>query len=137
MKSQVIRIASLAALLVAGAWAQLAYPLVVDVPFEFSAGKTALAAGEYQVKMQQPGVLRIASADGKQSAMILTGTKISSKAQSESKLMFNRYGDRYFLSQVWAAGTQTGLELPKTSTEMELAKRITDHQDATVVARKR
>jgi hypothetical protein len=137
MKSQVIRIASLAALLVVGAWAQLVYPLVVDIPFEFNAGKTTLAAGEYQVKMQQPGVLRIATADGKHSAMIIAGTRVTNQPQNESKLMFNRYGDRYFLSQVWAAGSGTGVELPKTSTEMELAKRITDHQDATVVARKR
>jgi hypothetical protein len=137
MNSQVIRIASLAALLVPGAWAQLAHPLVVDVPFEFSAGKTTLAAGEYQVKMQQPNVLRISTTDGKHGVMILTSSKISSNAPTESKMMFNRYGDRYFLSQVWTAGVPTGVELRKTSTEIELAKRISEPGDATVVARKR
>jgi hypothetical protein len=69
--------------------------------------------------------------------MILTSSKISSNAPTESKMMFNRYGDRYFLSQVWTAGVPTGVELRKTSTEIELAKRISEPGDATVVARKR
>ena len=137
MNTQVLRIASLATLLIAGAWAQLAHPLVVDVPFDFNAGKTSLAAGEYQVKMQQPGVLRITTIDGKHAAMILTGSTVSNKPQAEPRLMFNRYGNRYFLSQVWSAGGQTGVELPKTSAEVEIAKQINDRQDTAVVARKR
>ena len=136
MNTQVLRIASLAALLIASAWAQLAQPLVVDIPFDFSAGKTMLAAGEYQVKMQQPNVLRIMTTDGKQAAMILTRSRVSRKPQTESRLMLNRYGDTYFLSQVWVIGAETGVELPKTSAEIELAKRTTG-QDAAVVAQKR
>ena len=95
-----------------------------------------LAAGEYQVKMQQPNVLRIMTTDGKQAAMILTRSRVSRKPQTESRLMFNRYGDTYFLSQVWVIGAETGVELPKTSAEIELAKRTTC-QDAAVVAQKR
>ena len=137
MKSQVIRIVGFAAVLVGSAWAQLAHPVVADIPFDFTVGKTTLAAGEYQVRTQQPGVLRIATADGKHTALILSTPKISRKPPAESTLMFNRYGDRYFLSQVLTAGSQTGVELRKTSAEVEIAKRTNDRQDTAIVARQR
>jgi hypothetical protein len=36
-------------------------------------------------------------------------------------MVFHRYGDRYFLSQIWAQGEERGSELPMTKVEKELA----------------
>jgi len=41
---------------------------------------------------------------------------------NKTKLVFNRYGDKYFLSQVWIAGETRRRELPKSSREKEVAK---------------
>ena len=37
-----------------------------------------------------------------------------------SELVFHRYGDRYFLSQIWAQGEERGSELPMMKVEKEL-----------------
>ena len=41
--------------------------------------------------------------------------------QAESKLIFNRYGNHYFLSQIWTQGDNSGRELFKSQRESELA----------------
>ena len=39
-----------------------------------------------------------------------------------TKLVFHRYGDRYFLAQIWVAGNNSGSELPKSPREVEVAQ---------------
>jgi hypothetical protein len=43
------------------------------------------------------------------------------EAPSQTKLVFRRYGDRYFLYQIWVEGNNRGRELPMTPLEKELA----------------
>jgi hypothetical protein len=40
-----------------------------------------------------------------------------------SKLVFNKYGDKYFLSSVWMPGRGVGNALPTSKTESETALR--------------
>ena len=47
-------------------------------------------------------------------------TKEVSKTKT-AKLVFNRYGERYFLSQVWPAGEKQYRQLPKSRQEATLA----------------
>ena len=47
---------------------------------------------------------------------------VASEPKTESKLIFNRYGDRYFLSQVWTAGNSSGRQLLKSDREKEMAQ---------------
>ena len=44
--------------------------------------------------------------------------------QGDTKLVFNRYGDQFFLSQVWMAGRTDGQELIKTRRERLLQREI-------------
>ena len=44
------------------------------------------------------------------------------KPADKTKLVFNRYGNRYFLSEIWVNGATRGHQLPKTCRERELAK---------------
>ena len=53
------------------------------------------------------------------SALALSGS-VSGKAVSETKLVFNKYGDQYFLAQVWVEGEEVGEQLPRTRIENEL-----------------
>ncbi len=41
---------------------------------------------------------------------------------NKTKLVFNQYGSRYFLSQIWVNGETLGRQLPKTSREKEMAR---------------
>jgi hypothetical protein len=40
-------------------------------------------------------------------------------AADHGYLVFDRYGDKYFLRQIWTAGNTAGLECPKTRVERE------------------
>ena len=52
----------------------------------------------------------------------------------QSKLVFHRYGDRYFLAQIWMAGSNSGQELPKSPRETEAARDYTVQEVVLVAA---
>jgi hypothetical protein len=60
-------------------------------------------------------------------AALLVGTmrRSSAKTNDRSKLVFHRYGDRYFLSQIWVEGSDHMRVLPKTNLESEVALDLT------------
>ncbi len=94
-----------------------------DIPFDFIVGNATLPAGTYTFKRRDTnaGVLVIQSRDHRESAFAITNTVQCNPQQieDESKLIFNRYGDLYFFTQVWAGGSISGRELPKTRQERE------------------
>jgi hypothetical protein len=112
--------------------------LVVNVPFDFVAGSTKLPAGEYSVKVQGPlnTLLLIRRAATAESAIIPTNAVVANEPRTESKLVFNRYGDRYFLSQIWTEGNNQGRQVPKSAREKEMAQmaKIDDRSQVILVA---
>ena len=98
------------------------YAVKVNVPFDFSAGGTHLSAGEYAVTKLQitSGTLSIKSEH--QGAMLFAD--LSGQRRSDGTcVIFNRYGDKYFLASVWVAETGTGYQLPKSKMEREMIAR--------------
>ncbi|MBI1786877.1 MAG: hypothetical protein HYR60_04895 [Acidobacteria bacterium] len=117
-------------------YAQSSQKLVVQIPFEFSAGIAVLPAGEYTVETDiVPGVVRLRSTDHKSAAMIISQSVETLKTPNDPKLVFNRYGDQYFLWRVWKAGNNIGKEFRPAPREMEMAA-VTPRQELVLVARK-
>lgn len=104
--------------------AQAQDPLVVRVPFDFVAGTAKLPAGDYMVKTAGPmsSLLLASRTDPMVSAIVPSNSTASADVQRESKLVFNRYGDRYFLAQVWTAGSPRGRQLLRSDREKEMAQ---------------
>jgi hypothetical protein len=101
--------------------------IIVDVPFDFTAGHSIFPAGKYTIRSagsNTNGVIQIASEDGKASGVLLTGSAQSVQSKNETVVIFHRYGDQYFLFQVWAVGDTFGLEIPKSSLEKQAARAI-------------
>ena len=109
----------------AGASVQAQSPsrVTVDIPFEFSAGKTTLHAGVYTIKRLSGDLLKLRSDDGK-STVILNApvTHNSSDPNAVERLVFNKQGDRYFLSQIWLTAS-SGREV-RTGREENKGERI-------------
>jgi hypothetical protein len=98
----------------------------VDIPFDFIVGQTTLPAGEYTVERINAiqSALQIRNTENNASAVMVTYYGESSKtSQARSKLVFNRYGNTYFLSQVWEPGSTTARMLSKSRAERELIKK--------------
>jgi hypothetical protein len=147
MKKQVLKIFSMLSLLVTLAtgsvYAQSDMRLKVNIPFEFSVGNEALPAGEYTVRQRVQGVLVIQSADHSTTKIFPTMSSMARKTPNKSSLVFHRYGDEYFLSNIWTTGNNTGYELFKSRAERELirassklAKSATERQTVSLVAQR-
>ena len=116
----------------------LNYRLTANIPFDFSVAGQKLPAGKYWINRAQQGngdtVIQIRSTDGHSSITRLTIPVFGSKPSKTSSLVFNRYGDEYFLSEIWPVGAVTGRELTKSRTERELARKAQDNGIAAVNA---
>jgi hypothetical protein len=99
--------------------AQMERPIKANIPFAFMVGKTALPAGEYRVsRVSDVGVLSLVGDAGP--ALVGSHAVQANAASGSTKLIFHRYGDQYFLSQIWLEGESRGRELPKSNLEKEL-----------------
>ena len=126
MKRQVLTLVGVLSLLLAAgsAFAQT-IKVRADVPFKFIINKETLPAGQYTIESfgsLDGRTLSIRSADMNAKAMVRANSVQSRQAAEETKLVFQRYGDRYFLSQIWVAGRKLGHQLPKSARETELAR---------------
>ena len=90
------------------------------IPFEFNVGNKTLPAGDYLVGSVTEGssmvVLKFQNLDGKDSAMLMMRT-VEGKAKESATLIFNRYGNRYFLAEAWVDGENMGWQGSKSRTE--------------------
>jgi hypothetical protein len=135
MKTHLIQTAFAALALAAAGYAQSAQPLQGTVPFDFVAGRRTLTAGQYTVSQPvNTSAVAFRSARGAPGVVVLTNRVESPGRQEIAKLVFHRYGDRYFLSEVW--GTEdSGSQLRKTVQERELAQDSRKHLATIFAAR--
>ncbi len=79
----------------------------VHVPFAFIAGGAHLPAGDYIVYHPgDPYLVVIERDDGKARGMEYVHFSGTDSDGSATKLVFNKYGEQYFLSQVWTEPDQ-------------------------------
>lgn len=95
----------------------------VNIPFNFVVGGATLPSGEYTVQGlgNSGNAISIRKLDQTAKSLTLAIPCESSKTPEQSKLVFHRYGDRYFLAKIWMAGDNAGHELPKSRREAEVA----------------
>ena len=113
---------------------QSAPTIVAEVPFNYIANGRAMPAGETRVKIENNGQAYLWIAAEERSAFAMPIWNESLKPAAETKLVFHRYGDRYFLAGVQRAGQTRNLELPAGSLEKELRASNTAEKDVTLVA---
>ncbi len=103
------------------AFAQSSATARFDIPFEFVIGDITLPAGDYTVNYEvKTALLQIGKTGKSVSAIVLTGPTQSKEAADGTRLLFNRHGAKYFLSQMWVSGNDRGCEVHKTNYEREV-----------------
>jgi len=129
MKKHILKGVSILTLLVAVAFVTAVAPakgqsvaLRANVPFEFSVGDKPLASGEYRVTRISHDAMTIAGRED--SAIRLSIAIESNKVQEQGKLVFHRYGENYFLAEVWTAGDKTGRKLLKSKQERRIEEQL-------------
>ena len=94
--------------------------LSVNVPFAFHVGNKTLPAGTYTV-LRQGEAIQISGTNG-HNAFVLSNSEPNQTPEMDSQLVFNRYGDDCFLSEVRWNGYRSSRGIAKSSTETALAK---------------
>jgi hypothetical protein len=108
----------------------------INIPFDFYAGDQSLPAGEYTFAME--------------SGLVATGSKVTVHSQKgtglcflitrpgtdegASRLLFNRYGNKHFLTSVSIQGFMAGVKTTKL--ERELRTEIQNQKNVVIVAQK-
>lgn len=104
--------------LAAGAQAQTARGVEVQIPFDFVAGRTQMPAGKYtvrRVRVDSQGALVIKGEGHGAAAVVMTSTGDENPASAA--LTFRQHGERYFLALVSIPGTASVRELAKSGAE--------------------
>ena len=91
------------------------------IPFEFTVGDDTLPAGNYQFEKQDiPQATVVGSLDHQARVMVIARAAYApAGARVESRVIFNKYGNRYFLAEVWNAANGMGTRVTKSRHERE------------------
>jgi hypothetical protein len=114
------------------AHAQIVGDLNVNVPFQFHAGNTKLPAGKYRIHVLDDSdltVMEITSADGSTSALFQVRESDANSAPAKSELIFNKYGNRYFLAKLFDEGNPSGSEVVESGYEKKISKAALEAQE--------
>ncbi len=129
MKKQILSVVATLSLIVPMAiigFAGLTYRVSAEIPFDFVVGNKQLKAGKYYVgrlsTINTTGTLIIRSDDAKD-AVNFNVNGVTDKSDQEPRLVFRRYGNQYFLAQIFDGESNQGFGLMKSKTEREVAKK--------------
>jgi hypothetical protein len=84
------------------------------IPFDFSVRGKILPAGDYEIRRitDEPGSLIISSVNDRHERVAFETEPVEApRIARRAEIVFQRYGDSYFLSEVFSGGLQTGREL--------------------------
>ena len=106
----------------------LAYRVRANIPFDFIVADETLPAGDYYIyrtrQYSSDDVLTISTIEGRVLAVRLTNGVQTLTPKEQGVLIFNRYGNKHFLSQVWIAGSNMGRVFRQSRSERELEREV-------------
>jgi hypothetical protein len=86
------------------------------VPFDFTVGNQVLPAGTYQVNYASETAILIRS-KGERPLAALTTIHTADPSTSDNVVVFTRYGNQYFLNEVFCGAVSMHVALPASKPE--------------------
>jgi hypothetical protein len=114
--------------------AQVKDTIIANVPFDFTVLNQHLKAGRYTLtseSSQSPILIR--GEQGNKAMFVLAFSTQANTIPKDAKLVFHRYGDRYFLNKIWYPGTDRGRELRVSKVEQEVARNMSKPEDTSLL----
>lgn len=97
-------------------------PSLARVPFDFRVGNAHLKAGRYNI--QQPLTFTLSLRGSHQTGISVVVPYLGMDPAPSSKVVFHRYGEVYFLREVWTLGSTDHLTVPESKEEKKLRQEI-------------
>ena len=107
----------------------------ISIPFSFTVGDKTLPAGEYTVEPIRKDAYTswmVQTRDGHHSVLFTTTPGQANQNQEETRLVFNKYDDQYFLSEIWTTADSFSREVPMRRLERALAKSVIEREKVVV-----
>ena len=92
-------------------------PMAVNIPFSFENGSHHLPPGRYTLSLTTDNILFVRGNTDGTNFMITDDD--NPRSSDRNKLVFHKLGDRYFLREIWLAGSSTHAVCNKTSAEKQ------------------
>ena len=86
------------------------------VPFDFTVGDKLLPAGTYTITTASSDVIELRNYD-KHVTILSAATPDNKESRNGSKLVFDKYGDQYFLSEILCRPALMNVNLPTSRAE--------------------
>jgi hypothetical protein len=102
-----------------------------DVPFDFTVANKLVPAGTYTIFPASYGVLKIQNSDSH--VAILTTTTHDANESKTNKLVFNKIGNQYFLSEVLCSSADMNMSVPASKAEKRARVQVASLQNSSQV----
>ena len=96
--------------------------MIANVPFAFQEGNRAFPAGTYRIDFQQEDMILLRNSKTDSLAYLMTNQAERVKVSQSGSIIFRKYGDQYFLSDLWLPNRNSGRRLPMSKEEKRLRK---------------
>jgi hypothetical protein len=114
------------------AQAQIIGDLEVSIPFQFHAGSTKLPPGKYIIHMLDNSnltIMEISSVDGSTSALFDVESAEANSAPAKNELIFNKYGNRYFLAKLFDQENPSGSKVVESRYEKRIGQATAETEE--------
>lgn len=112
--------------------AQIIGTIEADVPFQFHVGNTRLPAGKYFIRMMDDSdltIMEISKPDGSVAALFQVHAAEANSTPRKSELIFNKYGNKYFLEKLFDAGEASGSQVVESNYEKRVGRATAEAEE--------
>ncbi len=111
-----------------------------NVPFDYSLNQKTMPAGSYEISSVGGSTLAVRNLKTGEASMLIASMRVQASqavGTPNPKLVFHKYGDQYFLAEIWDGQSNTGIALHESKREQELKlARDTNQPELVVIAMK-
>ena len=118
--------------------AQIIGELQANIPFQFHVGNTKFPAGEYRIHVLDDSdltTMEISSMDDSASALFQVREADTNSEPTKTELLFNKYGNRYFLAKMFDEGNPSGAQVSESGYEKRISQQTAMEGQTHVSAR--
>jgi hypothetical protein len=112
--------------------AQIIGTIEADVPFQFHVGNTRLPAAKYFIRMMDDSdltIMEISKPDGSVAALFQVHAAEANSTPRKSELIFNKYGNKYFLEKLFDEGEASGSQVVESNYEKRVGRATAEAQE--------
>ncbi len=105
-----------------------------SIPFDFYVKDKKMPSGDYSILQSDSfqGVLWVERTANPDAAVTFVSTVNPINPINQAKLVFHKYGDQYFLAEIWNPILDVKLVVPVSHAEKEVQETIEHHQTSSL-----